>query len=192
MEQLPLFETVPVMPAGFTYRTNMLSASEEAELVALVSALSFKAFEFHGYTGKRRVVSYGWRYDYDAEVARRVDDVPPFLFPLRERAASVAGMEPERLQQALVTEYEPGAAIGWHRDKPVYGQIIGVSLLSPANFRLRRKVGDRWERASLTVEPRSIYVLDGPARSEWEHSIPGVDALRYSITFRNLKSESAH
>ena len=98
-------------------------------------------------------------------------------------------MKPERLQQALVTEYEPGAAIGWHRDKPVYGQIIGVSLLSPANFRLRRKVGSHWERASLIVEPRSIYVLDGAARSEWEHSIPGVDALRYSITFRNLKAQ---
>jgi alkylated DNA repair dioxygenase AlkB len=191
MDQLPLFETAPVMPAGFTYRPNMLSPAEESELVAAVSVLPFKAFEFHGYTGKRRVVSYGWRYDYDAEVARPVEDVPPFLFPLRERAATVAGMKPERLQQALVTEYEPGAAIGWHRDKPVYGQVIGVSLMSPANFRLRRKVGDRWERASLIVEPRSIYVLDGPARSEWEHSIPGVDALRYSITFRNLKAESA-
>jgi alkylated DNA repair dioxygenase AlkB len=191
MDQLALFDSAPAMPAGFTYRPDMLSVAEEAELVALVSALPFKAFEFHGYTGKRRVVSYGWRYDYDAEVARRVDDVPPFLFALRERAASVAGMAPERLQQALVTEYEPGAAIGWHRDKPVYGQVIGVSLLSPANFRLRRKVDDRWERASLIVEPRSIYVLDGPARSEWEHSIPGVDALRYSITFRNLRAEPA-
>lgn len=191
MDQLALFDSTPAMPAGFTYRPNMLSAAEEAELVAEVSALPFKAFEFHGYTGKRRIVSYGWRYDYDAELARRVEDVPPFLFALRERAAGVAGMAPERLQQALVTEYEPGAAIGWHRDKPVYGQIIGVSLVSPANFRLRRKVGDRWERASLIVEPRSIYVLDGPARSEWEHSIPGVDALRYSITFRNLKTDPA-
>jgi alkylated DNA repair dioxygenase AlkB len=192
MDQLALFESAPVMPAGFIYRPNMLSAAEEAELVAQVSVLPFKAFEFHGYTGKRRVVSYGWRYDYDAELARRVEDVPPFLFPLRERAASVAGMAPERLQQALVTEYEPGAAIGWHRDKPVYGQIIGVSLVSPANFRLRRQVGKKWERASLIVEPRSIYVLDGPARSEWEHSIPGVDALRYSITFRNLKTDPAY
>jgi len=191
MDQLALFDSPPVMPAGFTYRPNMLSAAEEAALVEQVAALPFKAFEFHGYTGKRKIVSYGWKYDYDAELARRVEDVPPFLFTLRERAASVAGMVPERLQQALVTEYQPGSAIGWHRDKSVYGQIIGVSLLSPANFRLRRKVGDKWERASLIVEPRSIYVLDGPARSEWEHSIPGVDAPRYSITFRNLKAEPA-
>ena len=192
MDQLAFFDTPPAMPAGFTYRPNMLTNAEEAEIVAIVSTLPFKAFEFHGYTGKRRVVSYGWRYDYDAELARRVEDVPPFLFPLRERAASVAGMQPERLQQALVTEYEPGAAIGWHRDKSVYGQVIGVSLVSPANFRLRRQVGTKWERASLIVEPRSIYVLDGPARSEWEHSIPGVDALRYSITFRNLKTDPAY
>jgi alkylated DNA repair dioxygenase AlkB len=191
MSQLPLFDSAPVMPEGFTYQPGALSLADEAVLVGLVSGLPFKPFEFHGYTGKRRVVSYGWRYDYDAEVARRVDDIPAFLFPLRTLAASVAGIAPERLQQALVTEYEPGSAIGWHRDKPVYGQVIGVSLLSSCNFRLRRKIGTRWERASLIVEPRSIYVLDGPARTEWEHSIPGVDALRYSITFRNLKTQAA-
>jgi alkylated DNA repair dioxygenase AlkB len=188
MSQLGFFESAPVMPPGFTYRPGVLSASDEAEIIGLISTLPFAPFEFHGYTGKRKVVSYGWKYDYDAEVARPVDDIPPFLFPLRAIAASIAGIPPERLQQALVTEYEPGSAIGWHRDKAVYGQVIGVSLLSPCNFRLRRKVGDRWERASLIAEPRSVYVMDGPSRSEWEHSIPAVDALRYSITFRNLKS----
>ena len=109
--------------------------------------------------------------------------------PVRELAAGIAGMAPHQLQQALVTEYDEGSAIGWHRDKAVYGQVVGVSLQSECNFRLRRKRGNAWERASLIVEPRSIYVLDGPARSEWEHSIPAVSALRYSITFRNLKAE---
>ncbi|MDB4912456.1 MAG: 2OG-Fe(II) oxygenase [Gemmatimonadetes bacterium] len=175
------------MPPGFIYRPNVLSSAEETELIERISVLPFKAFEFHGYTGKRRVVSYGWKYDYDAEVARPVDDIPPFLFSLRDTAAGVAGMEPQRLQQALITEYEPGSAIGWHKDKAVYGQVVGISLLSPCNFRLRRTAGDKWERMSLIVEPRSIYVLDGIARSEWEHSIPAVGALRYSITFRNLK-----
>lgn len=189
--QASLFDLPPATPEGLAYAEDLISPAEEQAMVAGFAGLPFKPFEFHGYTGKRRVVSYGWRYDYDAEVARRVDDIPAFLFPLRTLAASVAGIAPERLQQALVTEYEPGSAIGWHRDKPVYGQVIGVSLLSSCNFRLRRKIGTRWERASLIVEPRSIYVLDGPARTEWEHSIPGVDALRYSITFRNLKTQAA-
>jgi alkylated DNA repair dioxygenase AlkB len=90
------------------------------------------------------------------------------------------------LQHVLVTEYSPGAAIGWHRDKAVFGDVIGISLLSPCVFRLRRKVGTTWERVSLTAEPRSAYLLRGPSRTEWEHSIPAVEALRYSITFRNL------
>lgn len=187
MDQLGFFESLPAIPPGFIYQPNVLSLADEAAIVAHFAELPFTPFEFHGYTGKRRVVSYGWRYDYDAEIARPVDDIPPFLFPVRAVAARVASMDPERLQQALITEYEPGSAIGWHRDKAVYGQVIGVSLLSACNFRLRRKVGTRWERASLTVAPRSIYVMDGPARSEWEHSIPGVEQLRYSITFRNLK-----
>jgi alkylated DNA repair dioxygenase AlkB len=95
-------------------------------------------------------------------------------------------MRPDDLQQALVTEYDVGAAIGWHRDKPMFGQVIGVSLLSSCRFRLRRKVGSGWERAALIAEPRSAYLLSGPSRTEWEHSIPAVDALRYSITFRNF------
>lgn len=189
MPQLGLFASAPVMPEGFTYRPDVLSRAFEQELIARIASLDFTPLQFHGYTGKRRIVSYGWKYDFEANVARRVDDIPPFLHPVRELAGEIAGMEPERLQQALVTEYEEGSAIGWHRDKAVYGQVVGVSLQSECNFRLRRKRGDAWERASLIAEPRSIYVLDGPARSEWEHSIPAVSALRYSITFRNLKAE---
>jgi alkylated DNA repair dioxygenase AlkB len=114
--------------------------------------------------------------------------MPPFLLSLRGVAAGFGGMEPAQLQQALVTEYEAGAAIGWHRDKAIFGEVIGISLLSSCRFRLRRKVGLKWERVSLTVEPRSAYLLSGPARTEWEHSIPEVDALRYSVTFRNFRN----
>jgi alkylated DNA repair dioxygenase AlkB len=96
-------------------------------------------------------------------------------------------MEPAEVQHALVTEYQPGAAIGWHRDKDVFGDVIGVSLLSPCNFRLRRKLGPKWERASIVAEPRSVYLLRGAARTDWEHSIPAVDELRYSITFRSMR-----
>jgi alkylated DNA repair dioxygenase AlkB len=113
--------------------------------------------------------------------------MPPFLVELRGVAAEVAEMSPDQLQHVLVTEYGAGAGIGWHRDKAVFGEVIGISLLSACVFRLRRRAGAAWERASITAEPRSAYVLRGPSRTEWEHSIPGVEALRYSITFRNLR-----
>jgi alkylated DNA repair dioxygenase AlkB len=134
-------------------------------------------------------VSFGWRYDFNERELQQADDMPPFLLPLRQRAAAFAALPPSGFQHALVTEYSPGAAIGWHRDKAVFAEVVGVSLLAPCRFRFRRKQGSKWERASLTLEPRSAYLLRGPARSEWEHSIPDVDRLRYSITFRNFPRE---
>jgi alkylated DNA repair dioxygenase AlkB len=115
--------------------------------------------------------------------------MPPFLLPLRRRAAALAGLGPAAFQHALVTEYAPGAGIGWHRDKAVFDEVVGVSLGSACDFRLRRrKHGNTWERATVVAEPRSAYLLRGPARTEWEHSIPAVDRLRYSITFRNFRA----
>jgi alkylated DNA repair dioxygenase AlkB len=177
-------ETAP--PEGFLYQADVLPADEERELVERIAELPLKEFEFHGYVGKRRVVSYGWHYDFGERKLHQVDEIPAFLQPLRDRAAAFAGLMPEDLPHALVTEYGPGAAIGWHRDKGVFGDVIGVSLLSACVFRLRRKAGSAWERYSLTALPRSAYLLRGPSRTEWEHSIPAVDSLRYSITFRSL------
>lgn len=113
--------------------------------------------------------------------------MPEFLLGLRETAAAFAGRPAAQLQQVLVTEYAPGAGIGWHRDKGVFGEVIGISLLSACRFRLRRQAGEKWERVSIEAEPRSAYLLSGPARTEWEHSIPAVDALRYSVTYRNIR-----
>jgi alkylated DNA repair dioxygenase AlkB len=113
--------------------------------------------------------------------------IPDWLLPLRDKAGQWAGLAPERLEHVLLTEYEPGAAIGWHRDRSAFGDVVGVSLLAPARLRFRRKAGAKWERRALLVEPRSAYLLTGPARSEWEHSIPAAEALRYSITFRTMK-----
>ena len=113
--------------------------------------------------------------------------MPGFLLPLRKKAAEFAGLGQESLQHVLVTEYGPGAGIGWHKDKAMFAEVVGISLLAPCRFRLRRKSGDKWERASLIAEPRSVYLLAGPARSEWEHSIPSVEQLRYSLTFRNFR-----
>jgi alkylated DNA repair dioxygenase AlkB len=180
-------ETAP--PEGFRYQADVLPADEERELVERITELPLKEFEFHGYVGKRRVVSYGWHYDFDERSLRKVEAIPAFLLPLRDRAAAFAEVTPADLSHALVTEYGPGAAIGWHRDKGVFGDVIGISLLSPCVFRLRRKAGSKWERHSLTAEPRSAYLLRGPSRTEWEHSIPAVDSLRYSVTFRSLRAD---
>ena len=180
----------PAFPDGFRYEADIITQTREIELLERVRALPFVEFQFQGYVGKRRVVSYGWQYDFNQRVLRKADDMPPFLLTLRKTAADFAGMPPEQLQQVLVTEYDAGAGIGWHRDKAVFGEVIGVSLLSACRFRFRRKAGTSWERVSLRAEPRSAYLLSGPARTEWEHSIPEVDTLRYSITFRNFREAS--
>lgn len=194
LQQPGLFDPVaPVLPEGFTYHPEFLSAGEERDLLREIEALRFEHFQFHsGLVGKRRVVSFGWRYDFDGRGLHRADDMPAFLLPLRQRAAALAGVGPSAFQHALVTEYAPGAGIGWHRDKAVFDEVAGVSLGSACEFRLRRRseVG-RWERANVVVEPRSAYLLRGPARTEWEHSIPAVNRLRYSITFRNVRPAAA-
>ena len=177
----------PKLPEGFRYAPDVIDAATEATLLTEVRALPFRDFEFQGHTAKRRVISFGWQYDFESRRLNKTEDIPPFLLRLREHAARFAGMAPAQLQHVLVMEYGPGAAIGWHRDKSVFGQVVGISLLSPCTFRLRRAAGTRWERVSLTAEPRSAYLLSGPARDEWEHSIPGVEELRYSVTYRNLR-----
>src|SRR5215211_5692529 len=147
-------------PEGFRYEPELIGPGDEAALVARVRGLPFRDFEFHGYTGKRRVVSFGWHYDFSARHLRKADDIPDFLLAFRSAAAAFAGSEPEELQHVLVTEYGPGAGIGWHRDKAVFGETVGVSLLSPCVLRFRRALaGRRWERAKLTAEPRSAYLL---------------------------------
>lgn len=175
-------------PDGFRYAHDVITVVEEAALLERVRALPFRAFAFHGYTGNRRTVSFGWRYEFATESLHEAAPIPDFLLALRERAAAFAGMDATRLQQVLVTEYDAGAGIGWHRDKAVFGEIVGVSLGAECTFRLRRRVGDGWQRVTLVAAPRSAYLLSGVARTEWEHSIPPVDALRYSVTFRNLRA----
>jgi alkylated DNA repair dioxygenase AlkB len=187
--QLSLFEAPPAdgLPDGVRYAQDLLTPDQERRLVAEIEGLPFKPFEFRGYLGNRRVVSFGWRYRFDGSGLGKAEDIPGFLVGLRDAAAAFGGIDPDDLQHALVTEYAPGAAIGWHRDRPEFGRVVGVSLVSPCRFRLRRRTAQGFERVAFTAEPRSAYLLSGPARTEWEHSIPGVEALRYSVTFREVK-----
>jgi alkylated DNA repair dioxygenase AlkB len=191
MKAAPLFDAAPTLPDGMRYTPDLVTAAAERALVESFAELPFRAFEFQGFLGKRRVVSFGWRYDFNLMKVEATEDMPAFLVGLRERAAAFAGLAPAALQQVLLTEYAPGAGIGWHKDRSVFGEVVGISLLAPCVFRLRRKTAAKprpaWQRLSLTLTPRSAYLLSGPARRDWEHSIPEVEALRYSVTFRNLR-----
>lgn len=187
--QSSLFEPNAAVLPGLRYQAELISPDEEAQLLRHFGELPFQAFEFHGFLGKRRIVSFGWKYDYGQEGLREAEDLPGFLLPLRERAARFAGAAATELGHALVTEYAVGAGIGWHRDKKVFGDVIGISLLSPCKIRFRRKAGATWERRTILTEPRSAYLLQGLSRTEWEHSISPVDRPRYSVTFRTLRRE---
>lgn len=185
--QTNLFDLAPRLPEGMVYREDFISPDEERELLAWLATLPFAPFQFQGYEGKRRVVSYGWAYDFSRSHLQKADDIPAEIEPLRARAAALADLAPEDLQQVLINEYRPGAPIGWHRDRPVFAEVVGISLGAPCTFRLRRRTKDGFERINLKLAPRSAYRLAGPARTEWEHSIPPVDEHRFSITFRNFR-----
>jgi alkylated DNA repair dioxygenase AlkB len=186
-DQASLFPADPDFPEGLEYARDFLTAPEERDLAGRFAGLDFAPFQFHGFEGKRRTVSFGWHYAFDGSGLRETEPMPDWLVPIRDRAAAFARVQPGALEHALLIEYGEGAGIGWHRDRPQFGDVVGISLLSPARIRFRRRQGDRWERLALTAEPRSAYLLRGPARTEWEHSIPQVEQLRYSITFRTLK-----
>ncbi len=185
--QASLFDDPAPGPPGFVYRPDAITPAEEAILAEAIGRLDLRAFEMRGYSARRRVAYFGRRYDDGARGLTDGPPIPDFLQALRTKAAGLAGVAPEALVHALINEYPPGAPIGWHRDRPAFGQVVGFSLLSPAVMRFRRaREEGGWERRSLILEPRSAYGLAGEARSGWEHSIPPVEALRYSITFRTL------
>ncbi|MGO8778675.1 MAG: alpha-ketoglutarate-dependent dioxygenase AlkB [Rhodomicrobium sp.] len=181
-----LFAAKSRPPNGFAYGEPLISARDEEQLLKHVRALPFKPFDFHGFIGKRRVVSFGWRYDFTKENLRPAGPIPTFLLPVREKAAMFAKVPPESLEQVLINEYAPGAGIGWHRDKRMFNDVVAVSLGSPCILRLRRRCKQGWERYSQELNAGSVYLLRGESRREWEHSVPPVEALRYSITFRNF------
>ena len=178
-------------PEGFVYREDFISLTEQAALVNEIEKLPLKQFEFRQFLGNRRTISFGWKYNFTSANLNRADTLPQFLVPVREKAAAFAGLAPGDFVHALVIEYAPGTQIGWHRDKSVFEDVVGISLLSECPFRLRRKSADgKWERFTQVLSPRSIYLLRDVVRNHWEHSIPPAEQLRYSITFRSLRKPS--
>lgn len=191
-----LFPLSLELPEGLSYQSDFLSAQEESDLLESVRGLTFQPVNFHGYAAKRRVVQYGLEYDYSTRQAATTSPFPDFLLALRTRAAHFAGVQPDDLVEGIVIEYGPGAPMGWHRDAPQFERIVGISLGSDSRMRFRpyvasKKPGERLKSVSLTLEPRSIYMMRGPARWRFQHSVSPVPALRYSITFRTLRGKEA-
>lgn len=177
----------PALPEGLVYETGFLAAEEEALLLRQIEALPLAPMRYQGYTALRRVVSYGGNYDFSAHRLQPADPMPAWLEPLRARAARWLGVPPGQFTQALVAEYRPGTPLGWHRDVPDFEDVVGISLGSEAVMRFRPYPPREPKRAGvlkLTLAPRSIYLLRGPARWAWQHSVSPTKTLRYSVTFR--------
>ena len=182
----PLVEEVP---EGLVYRPDLLTGDEEAQVLVAVEDVDFREVVMRGQVARRTVRHFGFDYDYESWELVEAEPLPEPLLVVRERASALAGLEPEALAQALVTRYPPGAGIGSHRDAPIFGpEVVGVSLRAPCVLRFRRSVGGLRYGYDLTLEPRSAYVLGGKARSAWKHEIPPTKELRYSITFRTVRS----
>jgi alkylated DNA repair protein (DNA oxidative demethylase) len=182
-----LFDT-PLI-AGLDYRNDLISENGEAELIRRLTALDLTPFRFQGWLGNRKTMSFGWRYDFDDASFTPTEPIPDWLQPLRKTAAAFASVDPCDFAHALLARYDPGAGIGWHRDRDVFDKVVGISLNSPAILRFRQRMAAGFRRVSLEVAPRSAYLLSGPSRWEWEHRIVPGDALRFSITFRTLSDK---
>ena len=177
-------------PEGYRYEPDAVSAAEETRLLEEIAGMPFDDVVFRGVVARRRVVHFGVRYDFERRGVDPGQPIPPAFVELRERLAPLGDRPAERYEEVLLTEYRPGATIGWHRDAPYFGStVLGLSLGSACRMRFRRERAEggwtRWERI---LEPRSAYVLAGPARATWQHSIPPTPDLRYSITFRTMRS----
>lgn len=178
----------PKFARGYAYQEDFLSGAEEAQLLREIEHLPFGAARYKEFTAKRRTVSYGGSYDYSAQRLETKQPIADFLHPLRSRAATWAGCAPEEFTHALITEYAPGAGLGWHREVPDFELVVGISLLSACRMRFRRYPPKLREKSlAVELERRSIYRLKDEARWQWQHSVPPVSALRYSITLRTLR-----
>ena len=190
---LSLFEVAAKVPDGFIYRRDFLSEAEEHELIQEIQKLHLTPFKYYQFTGKRRTASFGWQYEFGKSEITSAPDMPAFLLPVRTRAGKFFNIEPDSLTQMSIIEYSTGSPIGWHRDIPQFGVVVGISLGAACRMRFRKydrgrsKNSNRAEILSIELQPRSIYLMSGASRENWQHSIPPVRELRYAIMMRTVR-----
>ena len=175
--------------AGLEYAENVIGETEERQLLERLGSLDLAPFRFHGWLGNRKTQSFGWRYDFEDASFTAAESIPEWLQSLRERAAAFARLGAADFVHVLLARYDPGAGIGWHRDRDVFEKVVGMSLATPATIRFRQRTPAGFKRTSLELAPRSAYLLAGESRWQWEHSISPGEALRFSITFRTLSDK---
>ena len=194
---LNLFEVAAKVPDGFIYRQNFISEAEEQALIREIQSVQLASFQYYQFTGKRRLASFGWQYEFGKNEITRAPDIPAFLLPLRTRAGKLFDIDPNSFSQSSIIEYSSGSPIGWHRDIAHFGVVVGISLGAACRMRFRKyhrvraKNSKRDETLSIELQPRSIYLMSGASRELWQHSIPPVKALRYSIMMRTLRTQSS-
>jgi alkylated DNA repair dioxygenase AlkB len=190
-----LFHASAQVPDGFLYWENFISEAEEHELIQEIQRVHLEPFRYYQFTGKRRTASFGWQYEFGASEVTAAAEFPPFLLSFRTRAGKVFDIDPNTLIQASIIEYSTGSPIGWHRDIPHFGDVIGISLGAACRMRFRKysrvrtKKRNRDEASSIELQPRSIYLMSGASRESWQHSIPPVKELRYAIMMRTLRAK---
>ena len=191
-QQDDLFATAPKLPDGLTYQRNFLDLAQERELLETLRQLPFQEAQYKQWQAKRRIVSYGGRYDFSNNELLSAPAIPQWLYPLRERVAKWSGIDPALFNHAMIAEYSPDTQLGWHRDVPQFEEIVGVSLAGHARMRFRPYPPVVGQRATLAldIEPRSIYCMRGVARWNWQHAVSPTKELRYSITFRTRAQET--
>jgi alkylated DNA repair dioxygenase AlkB len=193
---LNLFEVAAKVPDGFIYRQNFISEAEEEELIREIQSVHLTAFKYYQFTGKRRIASFGWQYEFGKSEITTAPDMPEFLLPIRTRAGKLFEIDPNSFSQTSIIEYSTGSPIGWHRDIRQFGVVVGISLGAACRMRFRKynrvrsKNLKRDEILSIELQPRSIYLMSGASRELWQHSIPPVKDLRYSIMMRTLRAQS--
>ncbi|WP_207422151.1 alpha-ketoglutarate-dependent dioxygenase AlkB [Desertivirga brevis] len=185
-----LFPLQPIYPSGFRYVPNFISKEEEDTLLSLVSALELHTFKFQGYKAKRKVVSYGCDWSFETRTLSKGKNIPADFNGIIEKVASFIPLDSKEIEELLVTEYPDGSVINWHRDAPPFDIIAGISLLTDCKFRFRPYEKSEQTRSSIISIPlqrRSLYIIEGEARIDWEHSIAPVTTKRFSITLRTLR-----
>ena len=185
-EQGELFAAAPIVP-GLVLVEDAVSEAEARAIEAQIDAAPLAPFEFGQWRGKRLTANYGSAYDYLRARPKEAPPLPGWLIELREALAPQVGRDPSAFVQGLLIRYDPGAGIGWHRDRPQYGEVLGLSLTSPATLRFRRRTADGFERRSAQLPPRSLYLLTGEVREAWEHSIAPMEVVRRSVTLRTMR-----